>query len=199
MQSDNGTISVGAQYRGQELGKLFARQSNFWNSQIQKHLQGVLFPHTRHTLGDLGDWRALYDLLLKESVTGHCINFRCSKHCLHSETLLNFHSLRDLSNDSNDRTFLIPRHYLIGETVTSFPENKLSYMPVRCFGPSGNPCRGSSKFFWNSGLETIIFSEEANGPTFRRIYNQVRFVVKDSTHTSQNRRIAMVQEIYTWT
>jgi len=101
LQSGDSETSVGAHHKVQELKQLFtseASQSNFWDSQIQKHLLGILFPHTRHTLGDLGGWLALYDLSLIESGRGHSTYFRRSKDSSHPKALLNSRPLTALSN-----------------------------------------------------------------------------------------------------
>lgn len=133
MQSDDRKTSVGAHHKVRELNKLFASeasQSNFWNSQIQKHLLGILFPHTRHTLGDLGGWRALYDLSLKESGRDHSIYFERSKLSPQSKALLNSRPITALSNDWNECTYLSPRHFPIGVPITRFPETNLSYVSI---------------------------------------------------------------------
>lgn len=46
------------------------------------------------------------------------------------EAVMNLRPLTPLSCDLNDFTYLIPSHFLVGNTITAIPQHDVAYLPI---------------------------------------------------------------------
>jgi len=133
--SDNGTNFVGA---NNELKDLYALlRSDRHNHQVQDYLapQGITWhfnpPQTPH-FG--GIWEAAVKSFkhhLRRVVGTNLFTFeQFNTITIEIEAVLNSRPLTSLSSDPNDITALTPAHFLIGDVISSIPEQDLSNTPV---------------------------------------------------------------------
>ena len=91
---------------------------NFWNLQIQKHLNCIKSSKHWQNFGSL---HILYVILLKRLVGGIKLTFKeLSTLLTEDKVCLNFHPQTALSNDQNDLTYLGSGHFLLGASLCVF-------------------------------------------------------------------------------
>jgi hypothetical protein len=87
-------------------------RQNFRNLQIQKHLHGILFPHTSQMLGGLQKAGTCSVNHLRRVVGVTAFTFQALSTLMTEEkACLNSHPLTALSNDPNNLTYLSPGNF----------------------------------------------------------------------------------------
>lgn len=134
MYSDNGTNFVGAKNEIQEIQTLILSSEH--NEKVQKHLSEKEItwhfnpPYSPH-FG--GIWEAAVKSFKKHflRVVGtETLTFeQLTTLATEIEAILNSRPLTPLSSDINDLLPLTPAHFLIGDTITSLPQQDFSDIP----------------------------------------------------------------------
>jgi len=134
MYSDNGTNFVGANRELENCRKLFAEEQRreIIDCTISEGIKWNFIPARAPHFGGL--WEAAVksfkNHFYKTTVDAAMTFEEASTLVSQIEAILNSRPLTGLSEDPNDLNFLSPGHFLIGETLTSYPELDLADVRV---------------------------------------------------------------------